>query len=219
MHQYLIRLFSLNKNQFFMKKFRIIALFFTVFMLSFNSVNAQIYPQGSVNFSVGYGAVSYEYLLLKVFTNDIKNLNTSISGPLYLKGEYAVADNFTLGLNVNYTNITGSFSLDSASLVGKYAGNIGLRSTSIIGRANYTIPFAEDRAGFMIGAGLGYRGLTANYTDSDPRTPVDGGISIPLPITGEFTIGLRYYFTENIGAYVETGITRSLIQGGITARF
>jgi hypothetical protein len=219
LHQYLIRLFHLTKNQFFMKKLRIITLFFAVFMLSFHSINAQIYPKGSVNFSAGYGAVSYEYLLLKVFTNDIKNLNTSIAGPLYLKGEYAVADNFTLGLNINYTNITGTFSLDSVQYVGKYAGTIGLRSTSIIGRANYTIPFAEDRAGFMIGAGLGYRGLTASYSDTDPRTPVEGGVSIPLPITGELTFGFRYYFTENIGVYVETGITRSLIQGGITARF
>jgi outer membrane protein W len=198
-----------------MKKF----LFFVVFIASINSINAQIYPKGSTNFSAGYGAVSYEYLLLKIFTNDLKNVNTTKSGPLYLKAEYAVADNFTLGLNVNYTNITGTFTLDSASTVGKYSGTIGLRSTSIIGRVNYTIPFAEDKAGFMIGAGLGYRGLRASYADNNPYKPIDGGISVPLPITGELTLGFRYYFTENIGAYVETGITRSLIQGGITARF
>jgi hypothetical protein len=202
-----------------MKKFQFFALFLVVFIASINSINAQIYPKGSTNFSVGYGAVSYEYLLLKIFTNDIKNVSTAKAGPLYLKGEYAVADNFTIGLNVNYTNITGTFTLDSMQIVGKYSGTVGLRSTSIIGRANYTIPFAEDKAGFMIGAGLGYRGLRASYSDNDPRTPVGGGISIPLPITGELTLGLRYYFTQNIGVYVETGITRSLIQGGFTARF
>jgi hypothetical protein len=202
-----------------MKKSSVVALFFIFSMAFFNSINAQIYPKGSVNFSAGYGAVSYEYLLLKIFTNDIKNVNTTKAGPIYLKGEYAVADNFTVGLNINYTNISGTFTLDSVQYVGKYAGTIGLRSTSLIARANYTIPFAEDKAGFMIGAGIGYRGLTASYSDTDPRTPVAGGISIPLPITGELTLGFRYYFTENIGAYIETGVTRSLIQGGITARF
>ena len=45
------------------------------------------------------------------------------------------------------------------------------------------------------------------------------GAGLPVPVTFELTMGLRYYFTENIGVYVETGITRSLLQGGITARF
>ena len=188
-------------------------------MVSFNALNAQIYPKGGVNFSVGYGAVSYEYLLLKVFTTDVKNLKTNINGPVFVKGEWALADNFTVGLNINYSNISGTFSLDSATVANKYSGTLGLKSTSFIARANYTIPFAEDRAGFMIGGGLGYRGLTANYTDNSPLTPATGGVSIPLPLTIELTLGFRYYFTENIGLYVESGITRSLIQGGVTVRF
>lgn len=196
-------------------------LFFALFTLCFNGLQAQIYPKGSVNFSAGYGAVSYGkfFLDLAVSRLDLKNVSTGLTGPIYIKGEYAVADNFTVGLNVNYSKISGTFTLDSAAYIGKYSGTIGLRSTSLILRANYTIPFAEDRAGFMIGAGIGYRGFTATYSDTDPRTPVDGGISIPIPLTGELTVGLRYYFTDNIGAYIETGFTRSLIQGGITARF
>ena len=204
-----------------MKKFPFFALFFALFIVSINSINAQIYPKGSINFSAGYGAVSYAGIFFNIVTKslDLKNINRSLTGPVYLKGEYAVADNFTVGLNVNYSNTTATFTIDSVNFVGKYSGTLGLRSTSAILRANYTIPFAEDRAGFMIGAGLGYRGLRASYADTDPRTPVDGGISIPLPITGELTLGLRYYFTENIGVYIESGITRSFFQGGITARF
>ena len=197
------------------------SLFFAVFMLISSISQAQIYPQGSVNVSAGYGVVSYGNIVLKLFetTLDLKNVSSNLTGPIYLKGEYAVADNFTLGLNINYSKTSASFTIDSAGIAGKYKGTLGLRSTSALLRANYTIPFAEDRAGFMIGGGLGYRGFRASYSDNKPETPVDGGISLPVPVTFEITMGLRYYFTENIGFYVETGITRSLLQGGITARF
>jgi hypothetical protein len=202
-----------------MKKFPFLALFLVVFTTSINSINAQIYPKGSTNFSVGYGAFSYGNLILNLFSNELKDLKINKSGPIFIKGEYAVADNLTLGLNINYTKTSGTFSLDSVAVVGKYSGTLGLRSTSIIGRLNYTIPFAEDRGGFMIGGGVGYRGFRASYSDTDPRTPVDGGISIPFPLTAELTFGVRYYLTENIGLYTEFGLTRSILQGGITARF
>jgi hypothetical protein len=200
-----------------MKKF----LFFALFSLSINGLHAQIYPKGSVNVSAGYGAITYGNLFLNLVTNglELKNVNTNLTGPIYLKGEYAVADNFTIGLNVNYSNTSATFTIDSINYVGKYGGTLGLRSTSGLLRANYTIPFAEDRAGFMIGGGIGYRGFRASYADNDPRTPLDGGIALPVPVTFEFTMGFRYYLTENVGLYVESGVTRSLLQGGVTVRF
>jgi hypothetical protein len=202
-----------------MKKFPFFALFFVLFALSTHTAQAQIYPKGSTNFSVGYGAFSYGNIFLNLVTKDLKDVNITKTGPLFIKGEYAVADNFTVGLNVNYSNASSGFKLDSIQYVGKYSGNFSLRSTSVIARANYTIPFAEDKAGFMIGGGVGYRGVRLSYTDDNPKTPIDGGFSIPVPVTFELTFGVRYYVTQNIGFYVESGITRALVQGGITARF
>lgn len=196
-------------------------LFFALIVLSINGLQAQIYPKGSFNMSAGYGVGSYGNFFLNLFTKglDLRNVKTNLAGPVYLKGEYAVLDNFTVGLNVNFSNTTATFTLDSLAYIGKYSGTFGLRSTSAIVRANYTFPFAEDRGGFMLGLGVGYRDLRLSYSDDDPRTPVDGGFSIPFPLTGELTMGLRYYFTENVGGYIETGITRSVLQGGITVRF
>jgi hypothetical protein len=207
-----------------MKKFQFCALFFALFALSINTAQAQIYPKGGFNVSVGYGAFAWGNVIKNLLETEVKDLKINRTGPIYVKAEYALADNFTIGMNINYTNTTGSFTLDSINagninLSKKYSGTLGLRSTSIIGRLNYTIPFADDKAGFMIGGGLGYRGFRGSYTDTDPRTPVDGGLSFPFPITGELTFGLKYYLTENIGLYTEFGLTRSILQGGITARF
>jgi hypothetical protein len=213
-----LKYLSLFNQKFdFMKKY----LSLLAFVLFFNTLQAQIYPQGSIRISAGYGAVTYGNIALKVLENQLKitNLNLTPFGPLYLKGEYAVANNFTVGLNVNYYTASSTFTLDSIKYVGKYSGTFKLNSTSIIARANYTIPFAEDRAGIMLGGGLGYRAFKPSYSDDNPQTPLDGGISIPIPFTVELTVGLHYYLTDNIGVYVESGLTRSLFQGGITARF
>jgi Outer membrane protein beta-barrel domain len=194
-------------------------LFFLLFTASLNVANAQIYPQGSTNFSVGYGIIPYGNIVTTLLESEVNNLKINKTGPIFVKGEYALADNFTIGLNVNFTDTKGTFTLDSASVVGKYSGTIGLRSTSFIGRINYTIPFANDKAGFMIGGGVGYRNFRTSYTDTDPSTPIEGAFTFPIPVTGELTFGLRYYFTQNIGIYTEFGLTRAILQGGITARF
>ena len=200
-----------------MKKY----LSFLAFILFLNSTQAQIYPQGSVRFSAGYGAVVYGNIALKVLENQLKitNLKLSPFGPMYLKGEYAVANNFTVGLNLNYYSASSTFSLDSVKYAGQYSGTFKLSSTSFILRANYTIPFADDRAGFMIGGGLGYRNFKPSYSDNNAQTPLDGGISIPIPFTGELTLGLHYYLTENVGIYIESGVTRSFISSGSNSSF
>jgi hypothetical protein len=194
-------------------------IFLSAFMCSFSLLQAQIYPKGSVNFSAGYGAITFDGILLRIFSDDLENIQTQKTGPLFFKGEYAIVDNLTLGVNVNFSNLTGSFTMDSIQYVGNYSGTLGIRSTSILGRVNYTFPFADDRGGFMIGGGLGYRGFRVSYEDNNPQTPLDRGFSIPAPFTFEGTLGVKYYFTPNIGAYVEAGVTRSILQGGLTVRF
>ena len=40
-----------------------------------------------------------------------------------------------------------------------------------------------------------------------------------IPLGFESTIGLRYLFTDNIGAYMELGWSKSLMQFGVVGRF
>ena len=63
------------------------SLFFAVFMLISSISQAQIYPQGSVNVSAGYGVVSYGNIVLKLFetTLDLKNVSSNLTGPIISK--------------------------------------------------------------------------------------------------------------------------------------
>ncbi len=187
---------------------------FNVLILSFFSAQSQTFPQGSMSFSAGYGVLSYGNIAVRLIENELNYKPTS-KGPFYFKGEYAVADNFTVGLNVNTSSLSATFNVDSV----KYTGNLKFGSTSVILRANYTLSVASDKGGIYFGVGLGYKKAKLSYYDDNPYKSLDGSINIPLPVTFEGTIGYKYFITENIGLYAEMGITRSLFQIGLTSRF
>lgn len=178
------------------------------------SAMSQTFPKGTKSISMGYGVLSYEGALLDIIANQL-DFKSSHQGPFYIKAEYAVADNFTVGLNVNYSKIAATFNVDSV----KYTGNMSFSSTSVILRANYMLSVSDGNGGIYFGAGLGYRGGKLSYYDDNPYKDLKGSIPLPLPITFEATFGYKHYFGPNIGVYAEMGVTRSLFQAGLTTRF
>jgi len=40
-----------------------------------------------------------------------------------------------------------------------------------------------------------------------------------MPFGFEFTLGARYFFSNNIGVYAEVGAAKSVMQGGLVAKF
>lgn len=178
------------------------------------SAISQTFPKGTKSISVGYGVISYENIVLRILANQL-NFESSLKGPLYIKAEYAVADNFTIGVNVNYSKIAATFNVDSV----KYTGNMSFGSTSVILRANYMLSVSDGDGGIYFGAGLGYRGGKLSYYDDNPYKDLKGSITVPLPLTFEATFGYKHYFGPNIGVYAEMGVTRSLFQAGLTTRF
>ena len=73
---------------------------------------------------------------------------------------------------------------------------------------------SNDNLDVYFGVGAGYRGGKTTYTSvpNDPDFSFDTKIAIPVGM--ETTLGMRYFFTENIGAYTEIGLGKSLIQFG-----
>lgn len=66
---------------------------------------------------------------------------------------------------------------------------------------------------------MGYRDANWRMTTTGP----EGGSGVELkslmPFGFEFTLGARYFFTEHIGLHAEVGAAKSVIQGGLVARF
>ena len=72
-----------------------------------------------------------------------------------------------------------------------------------------------------LGLGVGYRNSSYKYSSTDPNWDESTftGFKNPFNFGGDLTFGTRYFFTDNIGAYVELGIAKSILQLGLTAKF
>ena len=74
--------------------------------------------------------------------------------------------------------------------------------------------------------GVGYRKDSWKVESNDPdperdylSSPSTSILVFSQKYAIDMTIGSRFMFTEKIGAYVEVGIAKAVIQGGLTAKF
>ena len=94
-----------------------------------------------------------------------------------------------------------------------YDGAVKYTAYSILARFNFHFGNSEVFDPYA-GIGLGYRHNNYSYSGGDPdNQPLD--VSGLLNTGLDFTIGARFYLTENIGLYGEVGIAKTPIQVGL----
>ncbi|MFN0203411.1 MAG: outer membrane beta-barrel protein [Bacteroidia bacterium] len=197
-------------------------------------LHAQVFEQGRAYLTLGYGFPNFNKSLSNFALQgntgiaDRENVKVSGVGPLHLKGEYAVADKIGIGLSVNVVHFGGTwqkkvqvfnpntgsatdYRFDYQEVLWSYAVNV---------RANYHFRLGG-RFDPYLGLGVGYRGrynkVTTNDPNPEPSTAIrDGNMSLLFPIGLESSLGFRFFFTEHIALYFETGLAKSLMQGGLT---
>lgn len=134
-------------------------------------------------------------------------------GPFAYGGrfEYMIADDFGIGIDGNFVK-TG-FSYDTTyyaySVVsGNYDSTVtdsyGLTNNRarIMIRLNKHI-VQNDQMDAYIGAGVGYKMVNRTATTNGEDDALQEGALIPLAVRLAF--GVRFFFTENIGAHIELG--------------
>jgi len=207
-------------------------IIYTLFLgMSFLSANAQVFESSKHYVSIGYGYGSSAQTMLRTTTpalTDDVDIKASFLGPVFLKYEYGIKDNYGIGINVAHTsgtinyNFNSIYTSDSSALLkekGKWS------STTFLLRFNYH--FAKgDRIDPYIGMGVGYRKDSWKVESNDPdperdylSSPSTSILVFSQKYAIDMTIGSRFMFTEKIGAYVEVGISKAVIQGGLTAKF
>lgn len=92
-------------------------------------------------------------------------------------------------------------------------------AVSIMYRYNYFL-IDTKRTNIYLGGGIGLRATYyRNYTTNDPEYKRENIYKIYWPIAFEGVAGLRYFFLNNVGLYIEAGLSKSLLQGGVSCRF
>lgn len=188
-----------------------------------NFANAQAVSQGSILLDMYVGGPTSNMLWGTLTSNTDF---TSVGSPVAFGGrfEYMVADNFGLGVDVNYSATGYQYTWEDYSFnettqlwedaTYKYTAN-KLRAMV---RLNYHIVQTEEFDAYL-GFGAGYKNVNRRYTVDGVD---DGSIVIPtlIPVSMRFAFGGRYYFTDNIGANFELGLGGgTVLQGGLALKF
>lgn len=184
----------------FLKTTLVAALFATTSLTS----TAQVYEEGSKILNVGFGLGST--ITGSGFKSTIPPIGASF--------EYGIKEKISVGGYVGYAGA----SYEQATFGGTWKWNY---SYIIVGaRGSYHFDFLDtDKFDPYVGVMLGYNAASvkvekpAGYTGPDITAASAGGI-----IYGGHA-GIRYLFTEKIGAFAELGYGIAFLQLGVTAKF
>ena len=184
-------------------------------------VRAQAFDDETNMVTVGYGFVTLLGSIADSF-DAYDDSEYSQMGPIYAKFEHAVSDHLGIGASFAYATNEWSYRYDSFDSDGdnvQYVGTNKRVTWSALVRLNWHFG-DSDKFDPYAGFGLGYRNATWSYETTDPDGS-ESGVTFKtlMPLGMEITVGARYYFTESIGAYLEMGAAKSVVQAGLTFKF
>lgn len=183
---------------------------------------AQAYEEGKFIISTGYGFPNWGKTLTKsaVVNSQATNVSATGFGPMHFKFEYGFTDRFGLGLSVNYVNFGFVWREpnDNYPVSGPQAYDYNFKVSSLAINLRFNRHWeVNDKIDAYWGMGLGYANTVLKESSNDPNYK-SASFTVPIPVSFELTFGMRYYFTENIGMYVEGGYAKSILQGGLVVK-
>ena len=221
-------IFFININKHFeMKKLITSGLLLVGSLCVTLSANAQnAVEKGKVLVDLYYGAPNFG----KKLAAGIDEINVSTSnvrgiGPLGLRAEYMLADKFGLGIDVIYnttgTDVTYDSLNNDGSLYRTYNGELNMNRLRVQLRFNYHFVSTENLDVYTgVGAGSNSRFWKVKSTDPEFNNDwISTGSRTILPVSMRLAVGMRYYFTPNIGLNAEIGIGGPLVSAGVSFKF
>lgn len=210
-------LFKLKNH---MKKLLLSIIVTTGLSTGTGKLYAQAFSQGGSSVQAGYGIGNFVQAIFKTYETNYSDYNFTGIGPLFLKYEYAVSDKIGIGLNMSYIGAKVSYT-DRTYITTSgdfYKETITWSSISALARMN--LHFGDnDKFDPFWGFGMGYRTATWKYDDNDPTYDNTVSVKNYIPFGFETTVGARFYLTDNIGIYAETGLAKAVFQGGLSIKF
>lgn len=182
------------------------------------TARAQAFEQSNSIISVGYGFPNVFKSVYSIY-DLFGGYSSSGFGPINAKYEYAVTDNIGVGVIASYLSYKVRWDYDDGSGTVYEEGYKG-SLFAILVRANYHFA-TGDKLDPYVGVGAGYINYGFDYYNTDPSyAGGDLSVSYGAPLAYGASVGARYYFTDNIGAYAELGWDAlSLMQIGLSMKF
>ena len=183
---------------------------------------SQINTKGSVIIDAYYGFPNFGKSFLAAIESNSAGVTTTAIGPCGARAEYMVADKFGIGADFIYNSMSGSFQVDSLnadnSVYKSYDAKLAMQRYRFQLRMNYHF-VREDKMDAYVGFGAGTNTRKYIYKSDMPNSDGFSQSGSLLPFSMRIAIGMRYYFTNNIGLNTEIGLGGPLVSAGLSIRF
>ena len=207
----------------------ILLCFISMKTIAKNSDSAA-FNAGKIILSMGYGYPSLEQSQYGGIDPNYSFISFTKNnyGPFHFRGEYGLTNKIGIGISMNYDNYGGTMkevhTINHSNGITEYYTSQKTTS-SFTGLIRFNYHFATTKKlDPYLAVGGGFRTTTNSFTTNDPNGSLSqyNLITIsrtPSNISFESLVGLKYYFSKNIGIYSEIGISKSVIQIGLSVGF
>lgn len=211
-----------------MKKNLLILIIITSLTTLSSQAQELAFKKGTVAVTAGYGVPNLARVGLRLIYGSYDGYNVKGFGPMLLKGEYGVLNKLGVGAIIGYSSTTLTYNYKDSYYDNNgyyvpytYQENLKWNSLSLGAHANFHFA-TKEKVDWYVGGGLGYTLHNITYSNNDPYNKNNNSYIAynPNSIFYAITIGMRYYFSPNVGIYAEAGIEKgALIQGGLAIKF
>jgi len=210
-----------------MKKL-ILPLIALTMMLAPTKSNAQAIGEGKIIVDGYYGFGNlYNAIFEALASSSGSNITNKFMGPLGVRGEYLISDKVGFGLDLGYSSASMNYDETITSYNPDINGNqidtydYSIKTSKIGAMVTFNYHFVEsDKFDAYFVTGLGYGNRTTTFTSTNKDYIVPEPKSSLFPVAARIGVGMRYFFTENIGANLGLGLGQGgLVNIGITAKF
>ena len=183
---------------------------------------SQINAKGSVFVDAYYGFPNFGKAFLSSIESNSAGVSTTAIGPCGARAEYMVADKFGIGADFIYNSMSASYQIDSLNadqtIYKSYDSKLAMQRYRVQLRMNYHF-LTEDKVDAYVGFGAGTNIRRYVYKTDMPNADEFSEAGSLLPFSMRIALGVRYYFTNNIGLNSEIGLGGPLVSLGLSVRF
>lgn len=206
----------------------LLTLIVGTFLMSSNSASAQAMSEGNVGIDLYYGFPNlYKTVLESSVSDSASALDVGGVGPLGLRFEYMLADKVGLGIDIAYNTTSVSYSEDVSIYnattmsydVTSYDYKLSSPKIGVMVVFNYHF-IDNDQLDLFGTIGAGYKNRSIELTSNDPNFVDESQSVTTIPVAGRIGLGMRYFFTDNIGINLGVGFGQGgILNGGLSFKF
>jgi opacity protein-like surface antigen len=181
-------------------------------------MQAQVVQKGTVLIDGYLGFPNlYKTVLQNNYGEGGNNLKVGGIGPLGGRIEYLIADKIGVGLDLNYSSASLTYTELNSVNGTLYDYKIGRSIFRAMPRFNFHFGNSDSFDGYA-GVGSGYRSVNWTFESNDPFYN-DESIGGLIPVAFRIFVGGRYFFTDLLGIHMEFGLGGgALMQGGLSLK-